>query len=296
MAAKKSRRWLLDEDAALIAAMVDMRNVGRFNADTGFKGGYLLELERMLHESLPQANIKAKPHIESRIRTLKKEWGIIYDMINGTNTSGFGWDDHRKMLTAEDKVWDDFMAAHPRAAQFRVRTFPYFSELTAIYAKDHATGKDAQTAADILEEMAQETEGEAADQDAEMESNNVVQDDTGLDEMDVSTTPSMPSKRRREYGEFEPISADCIISAAKLIGDGIREAGKDLSKSIGSEMVIQEKVQELNIILGEIDGLTEEERDIALNKIPDHPAQMLVFGSLPPHRKLAWVKRFLSSH
>ncbi|OMO74002.1 hypothetical protein COLO4_26759 [Corchorus olitorius] len=191
MAAKKSRRWLPDEDAALIAAMVDMRN------------------------------------------------------------------------------------AHPKAAQFRVRTFPYFSELSAIYAMDHATGKDAQTAADILEEMAQETEREAADQDAEMESNNVVQDDVGLDEMDVSTTPSI---------------------AAKLIGDGIREAGKDLSRSIGSEMVIQEKVQELDIILGEIDGLTEEERDIALSKIPDHPAQMLVFGSLPPHRKLAWVRRFLSSH
>ncbi|OMO62179.1 hypothetical protein CCACVL1_22978 [Corchorus capsularis] len=115
--------------------------------------------------------------------------------------------------------------------------------------------------------MAQENEREAADQDAEMESNNFVQDDVGLDEMDVSTTPSMFSKRRRKSGEFEPISADCIISAAKLIGDGIGEAGKDLNMSIGSEMVIQEKVQELDIILGEIDGLTEEERDIALSKI-----------------------------
>ncbi|OMO88831.1 hypothetical protein CCACVL1_08179 [Corchorus capsularis] len=157
-------------------------------------------------------------------------------------------------------------------------------------------GKDAQTTTNILEEMVQETEGKAADQDAELESNNVVQEDVGLDEMDVSTTPSMLSKRRRKSGEFEPISADCIISAAKLMGDGIREARKDLGRSIGSEMVIQEKVQELDIILGEIDGLTEEERDIALSKIPDHPAQMLVFGSLPPHRKLAWVRRFLNSH
>ncbi|OMO84822.1 hypothetical protein COLO4_21831 [Corchorus olitorius] len=237
MAAKKSRRWFPDEDAALITAMVDMCNVGRFNVDSGFKGGYLLELERMFHESLPQANIKAKPHIESRIRTLKKEWGIIYDMINGTNTSGFGWDDHRKMLTAEDKVWDDFVAT--------------------LGSSQGCPIQNAQTAANILEEMAQETEGEAADQDAEMESNNVVQDDAG---------------------------------------DGIREAGKDLSRSIGSEMVIQEKVQELDIILAEIVGLTEEERDITLSKIPDHPEQMLVFGSLPPHRKLAWVRRFLSSH
>ncbi|OMO94027.1 hypothetical protein COLO4_16547 [Corchorus olitorius] len=191
------RRWLPDEDAALISAMMDMHNV-------------------------------AKPHIESKIRTFKKEWGIIYDMINGTNTSGFGWDDHRKLLTVEDKVWDDFLG----------------------------------------------NEREAPDDNIEMESNNVVQDEVGLYEMDVSTTPSMSSKRRRKSGEFEPISAECIIGAAKLL----------------------DKVQELDTVSGEIDGLTEEEIDIALSKITDHPAQMLVFCSLPPHRKLAWVSRFLSSH
>ncbi|XVF56131.1 hypothetical protein PTKIN_Ptkin06aG0092400 [Pterospermum kingtungense] len=53
--------------------MVDLRNIGSYiyNADTGFKAGYLLELERMLAKKLPNANIKGKPHIESRIKTLK---------------------------------------------------------------------------------------------------------------------------------------------------------------------------------------------------------------------------------
>ncbi|KHG29293.1 Endo-beta-N-acetylglucosaminidase H [Gossypium arboreum] len=52
--------------------MVDLHNVGTFNADTGSKVGYLNEFEKMLEKFLPNAMLKAKPNLESRIRTLKK--------------------------------------------------------------------------------------------------------------------------------------------------------------------------------------------------------------------------------
>ncbi|MFQ6646629.1 hypothetical protein Gotur_020034 [Gossypium turneri] len=42
--------------------MVDLHNVGTFSADTGL---------------------------------LKRDWSIVYDMLNGQNNSGFGWDEHR---------------------------------------------------------------------------------------------------------------------------------------------------------------------------------------------------------
>ncbi|MFQ6656651.1 hypothetical protein Gotur_026664 [Gossypium turneri] len=38
--------------------------------------------------------LKARPNIESRIRVLKRDWSIVYDMLNGPNNSGFGWDEH----------------------------------------------------------------------------------------------------------------------------------------------------------------------------------------------------------
>ncbi|MFQ6651549.1 hypothetical protein Gotur_023829 [Gossypium turneri] len=57
----------------LIACMVDLYNVGTYNADTGFKADYLNELERMLEKVLPHAMLKAKPNLESRIRTLKRD-------------------------------------------------------------------------------------------------------------------------------------------------------------------------------------------------------------------------------
>ncbi|MBA0634102.1 hypothetical protein Godav_005230, partial [Gossypium davidsonii] len=68
----------------LVACMVDLYNVGTYNADTGFKADYLNELEKMLEKVLPHAMLKAKPNLESRIRTLKRDLAIIYDMDQAT--------------------------------------------------------------------------------------------------------------------------------------------------------------------------------------------------------------------
>ena len=87
---RTKRKWISDEDVALVVCMVELHNVGTFNANTGFKVGYLGELQRVLQKILPYANMKAKPNLEPRIRTLKKDWTIIYDMIIRKDTNGFG--------------------------------------------------------------------------------------------------------------------------------------------------------------------------------------------------------------
>ncbi|MFQ6645877.1 hypothetical protein Gotur_019380 [Gossypium turneri] len=42
---------------------------------------------------------------------------------------------------------------HKETIQFKHGSFPYYDQLTATYVKDRATGKDAQTATDIIEEI-----------------------------------------------------------------------------------------------------------------------------------------------
>ncbi|MBA0722687.1 hypothetical protein Golax_003340 [Gossypium laxum] len=69
-----------------------------------FKAGYLNELERMLEKVLPHAMLKAKPNLESRIRTLKRDLTIVYDMLSGKDNSSFGWDKHKLMVVVEDAV------------------------------------------------------------------------------------------------------------------------------------------------------------------------------------------------
>ncbi|MFQ6629417.1 hypothetical protein Gotur_007721, partial [Gossypium turneri] len=100
----------------------------------------------MLEKVLPNARLKAKTNLESRIRTLKRDWSIVYDMLSGKNNSGFGCDEHRQLVVAED-------TSHKEVGQFKHRSFLYYDQLTAIYTKDRAIGKDAQTAVDIIEEI-----------------------------------------------------------------------------------------------------------------------------------------------
>ncbi|MBA0809628.1 hypothetical protein Gohar_025266 [Gossypium harknessii] len=90
--------------------MVDLYSVGTYNAYMGFKVGYLNDLERMLEKVLPHVILKAKLNLESRIRTLKRDWEIVYDLLNGKDNSGFGWDEHRQMVVAEDVVWKSYIS------------------------------------------------------------------------------------------------------------------------------------------------------------------------------------------
>ncbi|PWA49520.1 hypothetical protein CTI12_AA480840 [Artemisia annua] len=52
--------------------------------------------------ALPNSGKLGKPHIESKARTLKKDLQNVHDMFNGSSTSGFGWDEINKPLTAYD--------------------------------------------------------------------------------------------------------------------------------------------------------------------------------------------------
>ncbi|MBA0785532.1 hypothetical protein Gotri_026800 [Gossypium trilobum] len=45
------------------------------------------------------------------------------------------------------------LLSHKEVGQFKHCSFPYYDQLTAIYAKDRATGKDAQTTSDVIEEI-----------------------------------------------------------------------------------------------------------------------------------------------
>ncbi|MBA0739499.1 hypothetical protein Gogos_012765 [Gossypium gossypioides] len=70
----------------------------------------LMQLERMLEKVLPHAMLKAKPNLESRIKTLKRDWAIVYDMLIGKDNSGFGWDEHRQMIVVEDALWNSYIS------------------------------------------------------------------------------------------------------------------------------------------------------------------------------------------
>ena len=49
----------------------------------------------------------SKDKLKNRFKTLKKTYADLKAMLD---LSGFGWDDARKMVTAEPQVWKEYVA------------------------------------------------------------------------------------------------------------------------------------------------------------------------------------------
>nr|KAJ0193109.1 hypothetical protein LSAT_V11C800390720 [Lactuca sativa] len=155
---EKSRNyhnWTITEDAKLVEALVNMVNMGGFKADNGFKSGYSQHLENALN-----SGILGKPHIESRIKTMKKDWQVVYDMVNGTNTSGFGYDTSTHSVTAEPAVWDSYIQDHKEAGKWRNKIFPHYEDLCIIFGNDRAQGNKAKDFAQMEEDANNEEQSE----------------------------------------------------------------------------------------------------------------------------------------
>jgi len=150
-------------------------NDSGWKVDTGHKSGYLQFIEKELAKRLPNACIKADPHVASKVKTLKKLLSYILDIQQ--SGSGFGWDDERKIVVGDKeqfmgwaKVYKDMhmyhaffqshlffansiicMQSHPGAAALYGKTFVNFDKLFEVYASDLAKGVKAKGPGDQFE-------------------------------------------------------------------------------------------------------------------------------------------------
>ncbi|XP_040955940.1 uncharacterized protein [Gossypium hirsutum] len=163
-------------------------------------------------------------------------------LVEKTNND-FGWDEHRQLVVAEDAVWNSYINSHKEVGQFKHRSFSYHDQLTAIYAKDRATGKDAQTAADIIEEIYVK---DVATTNTHEERNDFhgCKADVSLDDMDLSATQPQParnqgdstfSKEKKKISDASiHISSTSFTDAATLLVENIQNVGLKISRSIAS--------------------------------------------------------------
>ncbi|XP_060674018.1 uncharacterized protein LOC107430438 isoform X2 [Ziziphus jujuba] len=145
------RTWSKGEEEALLNILDEAIASGQ-RCDTGsFKPGTLNMIERQLAEMCPNSGLRASPHIESKMKKWKKQYGIIYDMLN---KSGFGWNDSLKCVEVDsDDAWKAYVQCNPSAKSWRSKHFPMYERLTDIFGKDRATGVGAQTPIDLVNDI-----------------------------------------------------------------------------------------------------------------------------------------------
>nr|KAJ0195605.1 hypothetical protein LSAT_V11C700355610 [Lactuca sativa] len=177
-----------------------------------------LHLENALKEKIPSSGILGKPHIESRIKTMKKDWQVVYDMVNGTNKSDFGYYSSTHSLTAEPAVWDSYIQVHKEAGKWRNKIFPHYKDLCIIFGKDRAQGNKAKDFAQMEEDANNEEQSEQIEYENE-------------------ESPNTTSKKRKRVD----VVIKGITIAANVLGEKLEKTANSMDQAILGEKEVQKK-------------------------------------------------------
>ncbi|XP_078167159.1 uncharacterized protein LOC144561927 [Carex rostrata] len=144
-------KWDKEEDKKLIECLLQLLESGNWRGDNGtFRSGFLQQLEKWMHEKLPNCQVRATPHISSRVKLWKKQYYALSEMLSA---SGFGWNDNEKSISCEKGVFDNWIKSHPTATGMRGKSFPYLEEWYVVFGKDRANGLGAESLADAVEDV-----------------------------------------------------------------------------------------------------------------------------------------------
>ncbi|XP_031116590.1 uncharacterized protein LOC116020246 [Ipomoea triloba] len=229
------RQWIKQEDAALVDCLVEIANDPTLKGENGFKTGYLLRLEKMLHLRFSGTNIKATPHIESRYKLLKKHFLAIQEMLN--KGSGFGWNDVEKCVTVSKDVFDDWVKVnHPNAAGLRNKKFPHFDSLMHVWRSDYATGTAVETPADAVEEIEKEKHDEVDITDGNDEEWEEGRREKEVDQTESSVCPSTKiNQGKKQASNRKRFRSD----------DGLNDLVAEMHEYVGAYKEANEQIKDI---------------------------------------------------
>ncbi|XP_021835779.2 uncharacterized protein [Spinacia oleracea] len=189
---KNKRSWTKAEEEVLINSLLEMTTDPSWKADGSFKSGFKNKLEEKLNDKFPGCGLKVVPHIESKIKWFRDKYNVLSEMFR---TSGFSWDEEKKLILCERQSYDDFCKQHKNAQGLWNVPFPFFDQLATIYGCDRATGANSETFVQVVGNQQNETINLDKDQTDE---DDDIEDTESVNQSNQSTPGEPSSKRSKE--------------------------------------------------------------------------------------------------
>ncbi|XP_048436737.1 uncharacterized protein LOC103951132 isoform X3 [Pyrus x bretschneideri] len=253
----RRRKWEAFEEEALLSVLEDFV-ARRQRCDTGaFKQGTLIEVAKAVNVLCPNSNIRATPHIESKLKKWKKTYSLVLDMIN---TSGFAWNDVKKCIEVDSHdAWQT-------------------------YVQDRARGNVAKTPAKMMEEQSH-NQVDASDLGAENDVSPV-----NLQSQQSNQSASSQRKRKRATGSSSD-GTEAIINGLK---EFYVESAKRMQ--MVTEAIIRGTTDHSDIA-NELKamGLSPMDQIDGLTLILEKPQNVGVFRSIDSELKKVFVQKLLSN-
>lgn len=162
---RNKRKLTWDEDEELVKALCEVSLDPRFRVQGGgFKNCYSQGIESLLAQRLPGRGIKASPHVDSRLKVLKRKFYSIKEMLA---LPGFSWDGSRKVIRCEKERYDEYCKDNPRAKGLNGIPFPHFDAFDAIYGKDRTAREGMEVSEEATANLEKGNTSEGGDEEPE---------------------------------------------------------------------------------------------------------------------------------
>ena len=104
---RNKRMCTPSEDERLVEPLIEIFVLRKIKCDNGFKLRTILQVEKLLKENLLNSGLKASPYMESCVKTLKRQFNVIIDML--THGSGFLWDYEKKTIFCDQDIFEGWI-------------------------------------------------------------------------------------------------------------------------------------------------------------------------------------------
>ncbi|KAL2893687.1 hypothetical protein RDABS01_009596 [Bienertia sinuspersici] len=284
-------RWSIAEDRALVMAMNELLDFGGWKADNGqFKSGEYAKLEAIMLQKLPGCEKKAKPHIESRVKLLRKKYDAITEMLS-PSASGFGWNDEEKYVICPQAVWDEWI----KVIYYLLLYFFIFFYTIAATSIVLFSG----TVYDALEEMEEEARGGEEQEVPELnvEEPNLTNECDSMGPPSSTPQATTPPTSRTKRARTETIEAIKEFSTKIRKISDVMEAATEhigrLANCFQHESDSADRRMNLTTEIMQMEGLTPSQVLYVSKTIALNPLEVDFFFSLPENYKHTYVQSLL---
>ncbi|KAL7178045.1 hypothetical protein ACSBR2_031245 [Camellia fascicularis] len=296
---KPRRFWNHREEVFLITTMKDVITSNpRWKLDNNqFRAGFYNECEKRILSAFLGTDLRASPHINSKIKFWRKQYNALQDMLN---ISGFRWDDEQKMvLVHSDDVWQNYVRRVPDAKGMRNRPFPFYEDWLILFGKDRATGELAEDPADAVTAMEKEdanaTTEEGEQSPVEQFSMNMGDTDYSMSTAsNVSNRADSTKTAKKRARPTEGISTE-LLEMAKNLGSFIENTNTtmvEIAHRIGYSHDLSQQRRLVNAELLKL-PMSNTQRLMSASMIVKDEDKVDLFFSLDENDKMEWVSLLL---
>ncbi|KAL0408307.1 UNVERIFIED_CONTAM: hypothetical protein Sradi_1765100 [Sesamum radiatum] len=287
------RTWSQREEEVLVNALCTIVTTG-WKCENGFRSGYLNQLESIMCKQLPNTDIKAEPHINSKIHVWKKNYGSLVAMMG---KSDFGWDDARCMITVDNQdIWNEYC-----------KSWPFFTAWREIFGKDRAVGE-------VTVEAHPTVNNDDSEKDTETQSyyvptaewcpdlgcvgndNSVIGDNVENTKVSGTSTASQkkPTSSGKKRKNRNREADDGLTEAVNTFCDTAKQHLGELSKKL---FVDYDEIEKRAAVFGavcNVPGIDLNDQICVSDRLVENPKKMDLFFSLPADAKARMVGLMLS--